>query len=154
MKKKTKILIVVLAILAVPAIVAVVGLRPVPPLGENFPPPIITNLPELDLPDGIVGANYHFVDTKTLANLWRGFLLQDEAQKPPLAGGKQGFLQRSIAAKSPPRYSRINRWSNTALKAKNWCKKFYALYDTCKDYIEDFSCTVDEDTGEVSTGKN
>jgi len=80
---------------------------------------------------------------------WRGFLLQDEAQKPPLAGGKQGFLQRSIAAKSPPRYSRINRWSNTALKAKNWCKKFYALYDTCKDYIEDFSCTVDEDTGEV-----
>ncbi|MCL2356638.1 MAG: DUF362 domain-containing protein [Defluviitaleaceae bacterium] len=51
MKKRTKIFIAVLVILAV-----VAGLRPVPPAGENFPPPFITGFPELELPDGIVSA--------------------------------------------------------------------------------------------------
>ncbi|MCL2367071.1 MAG: DUF362 domain-containing protein [Oscillospiraceae bacterium] len=54
-KKRLKIVLAsILAICAVLAVVAVVGLRPVPPFGDNFAPAIITDLPELQLPDGIV----------------------------------------------------------------------------------------------------
>ena len=56
-KKKLKIaLTILLVIIAVLVIVPLAGLRPVPPLGDNFPPPIITNLPDLQLPEGIVSA--------------------------------------------------------------------------------------------------
>ena len=55
-KKKIATLAIVLTVITAVAIVVIAGLRPVPPLGKNFIPAPMTNLPELQLPDGIVSA--------------------------------------------------------------------------------------------------
>ena len=65
MKKKRKklkiVLFSLLALVVVLAIVAIAGLRPAPPLGDGLPPAMITDLPGLQMPDGVVSAI--FVET-------------------------------------------------------------------------------------------
>ena len=56
MKKLTIALVIVLTVIIAAAVVAVAGLRPAPPFGEQFLPAPMTNLPELQLPAGIVSA--------------------------------------------------------------------------------------------------
>ena len=65
--------------------------------------------------------------------------------------------QRKLGKRSPSPVNQIFRRHinklalvDTVKKSENWQKKFHALYEKHKDYIEEFSLSISADTGEVT----
>jgi hypothetical protein len=63
--------------------------------------------------------------------------------------------QRKLGKRSPSPVNQIFRRHinklalvDTVKKSENWKKKFHALYEEHKDYIEEFSLSISADTGE------
>jgi len=92
----------------------------------------------------------HSAITKAATKLWKNVGIQ-RCIVHVVHGAERKLGKRSPSEVNHIFRNHIGRLSktDTARKAENWCKKFNALYEEHKDYIEEFSFSIDEETGEV-----
>ena len=92
----------------------------------------------------------HSAITKAIAKLWKNVGIQR------CIVHVIHNAQRKLGKRSPSEINHIFMRHikklavvDTLRKAGNWQKKFYALYDEHRDYIEEIAYTIDPETGEV-----